>query len=399
MEDIFIPLLAIESVSLLESFGEDLGRGDIERQPSPGWATNAVWDDIDFPVGHSTQSNAPVRPTEFQQLLEQPRLVLLGDPGSGKTTIGKHVAYSIATGEQKSLGENAQGCIPILVRASEYGALLNEAPGLSLIGYIVDHNGSKFSQLFSIAIRTGKALIIIDGLDEVADSRSRVLSSRRIEEFVSEFADNRFVVTSRLIGYRQNQLTGNFKEVQLAPFGRDQVLAFLTKWHQAVDQESNTDAVSEEPIRRARELWAAIDESPGTRRLATNPLLLTIIALTSWRGTKLPNRRVELYQIATKTLLENWPLRQRGQNLQAHEIISILEPVAFEIIQSGNANAISEYDLRPLVDQKVCELQGVTRAEAQSLSREMLRKLRIILGFLLSVVWIRVVAVFTGSCT
>jgi hypothetical protein len=382
MEDVFVPPLGIESVSLLESFDDDLGRSDTERFSPSSWS-DVEWDDIGLPPGLSMEarSKPSTRTTDLYKLLQEPRLVLLGDPGSGKTTFGRHIALSIACSDQTDFGNALNGRTPILIRASDYGALLSEEPSLSLFDYIVDRHSSKYSQLFRMAVHTGKALIIIDGLDEVAEPRSRVLSSRRIEEFVSEFADNHFVVTSRLIGYRQNQLSGSFKEIQLAPFDPDQVLAFLTKWHQAVDQVSNAVGGDEEAIRRATELWNAIRESPGTRRLATNPLLLTIIALVSWRGTKLPNRRVELYQIATETLLENWPLRQRGQDLRAYELLSILEPVAFEIFTSGHANAISEFDLRPIVERKVCEVQGVASTEAQSLSREVLEKIEKHTGF------------------
>lgn len=384
MEDVFVSLTAIESVSLLESFSEDLARGNTERFTAVDWFAA----DVDEPeisarlsADSSTLKPTANRSTDFQRLLREPRLVLLGDPGSGKTTIGRHIAYRIAIGDATDLPRELQDCVPILVRASEYGLLLTNQPALSLLDYILDHHTSKYSQLFSLAISAGKALIIVDGLDEVASPANRILSSRRIEEFVSEFSQNRFVVTSRVIGYRKNQLTGSFKEVQLAPFRPDQALAFLRKWHSAVDQVSDSEASQEEANRRAQLLWTAIRENPGTRRLATNPLLLTIIALTSWRGTKLPSRRVELYQIATETLLENWPLRQRGQELRADELLSVLEPVAFEIFTAGTANAISEFDLLPVVEQKICEIQAVSRSVAQTLIRELLDKVAEHTGF------------------
>ena len=53
-------------------------------------------------------------------------------------------------------------------------------------------------------------------------------------------------------------------------------------------------------------LIEALDANPGVANLASNPLLLTILALIKRQGVSLPNRRVELYELYLKTLISAW---------------------------------------------------------------------------------------------
>lgn len=378
MEDVFVPLKAIENRTLLEEFGEDLG-GDAGNADPFRSQIDFAWHMSGRGLEGTLGSGQP-NELEIEQLLQQRRIVLLGDPGAGKSTIGRYIALSLADVDARFRSSHNQALLPIVIRASEFGDRLRSEPGLTLFDYFVDSRRTRFGALFASSLLAGSAIVVIDGLDEIADSSIKVLAGRRIEEFVSEYSGNRFVVTSRVVGYRENQLNGGFKEYRLMPFTPQQVLTFLTRWHLAVEQESLI-VDSDEPSRRARELVSDIRARPGTRILATNPLLLTIIALASWRGTKLPNRRGELYQLATETLLENWPLRHRRQEFRAEELLTILEPVAFEIFRLGHANAITIHDLHPIVESKICDVQGVTPVEAQHKSRELLSTIAEHTGF------------------
>jgi predicted NACHT family NTPase len=79
-------------------------------------------------------------------------------------------------------------------------------------------------------------------------------------------------------------------------------------------------------------------------RLATNPLLMTIIAMIHYKGKKLPNKRVELYDVSTETFLEYWVqlrMDDASQLKDKNEIIEILAPIAFEIHQN-KSNALIE---------------------------------------------------------
>lgn len=85
-------------------------------------------------------------------------------------------------------------------------------------------------------------------------------------------------------------------------------------------------------------------------RLASNPLLTTIIALIHYKGKKLPNKRIELYDISTETFLEHWVnlrmqmrLTEDSQLKDKNEIIEIMAPIAFEIHENKSNGLIEEY--------------------------------------------------------
>ncbi len=73
-------------------------------------------------------------------------------------------------------------------------------------------------------------------------------------------------------------------------------------------------------------------ENIGVRQLASNPLMLTILALIHRAGARLPSRRVELYELAVKTLLEDWEL-SRGiperKIVKENEALRLLGPLAY----------------------------------------------------------------------
>ena len=322
MEALFIPLKATEEKSLFESFSEepleelsDSSRSFsfIDELEGDGLFEAESFDSSQFETQEELIHTTRYRPvghrlTDMAHILENSSVVVLGHPGSGKTTVGKYVAYSMATNKFNSIGDHLTDHIPVMVKATEYALSLKRNPDLSFYEYVTKKHTTKFGGLFNWALHRGLCLMIIDGLDEIPEAQLRITTSRRIEKFVSEFQANRFLITSRIVGYRQNQLGGDFTHYTLNELNEDQIIRFLEQWHKAIEVETKSHVDDANIKHRASELWRAIESNPGIRKLAGNPLLLTITALANWRGTKLPNKRIELYQIATETLIENWPL-------------------------------------------------------------------------------------------
>jgi hypothetical protein len=109
--------------------------------------------------------------------------------------------------------------------------------------------------------------------------------------------------------------------------------------------------------------------------MAANPLLLTIMVLMHWRGTKLPSRRVQVYQTATDTLVEYWSAQREGVDLDAEEIKNILAPIAHYILSSNVSGVIAHQDLLPQFYQGIMRERGCSQEEARKIGREMLKDL------------------------
>jgi hypothetical protein len=388
LDDLFIPLKVEENAPLIESIEEGKSKSLTKKTIKQGSSNSTDSCDenqkkIDFlETELNTQNN--LRRITLNQMLEKPKTVLLGHPGSGKTTVGKYIAYSMASKQYSKLGQQFEELIPICVKVSDYALELKSNQSLSLFEFIVKKNTNRFSKLFEWYLKNDLCICIIDGLDEIPLLELQGPTIRKIEQFISEFNNNRFLITSRIVGYRKNQISGDFSQVTLIDFDNEQISHFLKKWHIAIEIESANKYSDVDIDEKVKKLSDSINSNIGIRKLASNPLLLTIIALANWRGTKLPNRRVDLYQIACETLIENWPLRQRQLKLDSNEILKILEPIAYKIFISGKNNLIHEQELRPLFEENVIEQRGISPQEAKTISKDLFDAIEEGTGFFLA---------------
>ena len=314
------------------------------------------------------KSGAKIIGIGMDDLLKYDRCVILGDPGSGKTTLLKSLAY-----EKRSY-------IPIYVRIADYSEKMSQFG--DLYSFVVNSD-SKYKNLFKWAIENGKALILLDGLDEVIDTAQRMKVSEKIKKLLTSFLNNKYIVTSRLIGYESARLAG-FEHFVIQPFEEKDVEHFAGRWYWAIAEESDKDFKVAE--KSANELIEAIFRNKGIKRLATNPLLMTIIALIHYRGKKLPNRRVELYQVCAETMLESWVLQRipSEEYLKDKEaLIEILSPVAFYIHDTSPRGLIDEDTfMEKMVDVMVME-QGVDKRRAKKEAKEIRKYLEVESGLFL----------------
>ena len=116
-------------------------------------------------------------------------------------------------------------------------------------------------------------------------------------------------------------------------FGDEEIAQFAYQWTGAVARAAHgrTERAVFDAAQEETDLLAAIHKNPGVYRLATNPLMLTILAVMKRQDVVLPERRVELYEQYVKTMLKHWNLaRGLGQrparDLDVVETVRVLAP-------------------------------------------------------------------------
>lgn len=204
---------------------------------------------------------------------------------------------------------------------------------------------------------------------------------------------NRFVVTSRIAGYEEARLA-DFAHVTVLPFSDEDVTRFAHQWCVAYERATDESPMAKvRADRRARDLASAIMEKGVVCQLATNPLLLTIIALIHYQNEKLPERRVELYRLSVEALAESW---NRARNLGGHAldldlgdrrldarvVVNILGPVALWLHANQPGGLIEARDLELKIAEILHKDEGYHKSLARPLARSFLELMRLGTGLL-----------------
>jgi HEAT repeat protein/energy-coupling factor transporter ATP-binding protein EcfA2 len=234
------------------------------------------------------------------------RAVILGDPGAGKTTLLKYLTLISSDHRAEELGLRAD-TLPLFIRLRDFAAEQTQAAeAYSLLDYLY-HHAHEHLQLnlppdfFQEALRAGRCLVCLDGLDEVWAAQGRGAVCDQVEALASRYPRNRYLVTSRVVGYEQAPLSARaFRHYTVLPLEDGDVRRFVEQWYQAREPD---------PIYRAskiKDLLDTFEAEPRIRDLARNPLLLTIIALVHRIEAELPYERVKLYDKCVTALVETW---------------------------------------------------------------------------------------------
>jgi hypothetical protein len=248
---------------------------------------------------------------------------------------------------------------------------------LSLIAFLGRHSGPSHGPLttdqrgeplaaeairrmLSSALEANRAVVLLDGLDEIGDPQDRESIAREIDRFLdtrlpggpgchfaplagspAEIGSNQVIITSRIVGYHLAPLKKDAAHLTIEPMGPRAISSFCDVWVRAVHRASMPvhlawSKVSEkEAGEEAEGLKQAIAEleDHGAGELASNPLLITILALVFRNGRRsFPRHRVKLYESAVSVLIALWSRRAAGQGLDEEEKVrAILAPLAYEI--------------------------------------------------------------------
>ncbi|MBI5305495.1 MAG: SUMF1/EgtB/PvdO family nonheme iron enzyme [Chloroflexi bacterium] len=339
LEEVYVPLVARGELPSGETWERRLAGRKLDDLPEHA--------EVMLAKGEA----APVRVE--QALAQKSRVVVIGDPGSGKSTLLKHLALRLASEPNAPL--------PILVPLNAYADALSRGDR-NLQTYLAEyfaglgHGIANLAPLFDDSLAKGQAVILLDGLDEVQRDRAHLVA--RVEAFAHEAIarGNKLVVTSRVVGYRESPLDAQaWSLFTLLDFDRAAIEEFATKWCWSFEKSVRGDTpeahASAEEERKS--LLESIDANPGVARLASNPLLLTILALIKRQGVSLPNRRVELYELYLRTLITAWSKaraldkRPVGPPLDYLETIGVLGPLALWLREENpTAGIVSEERLR-----------------------------------------------------
>ncbi|MCK3684231.1 NACHT domain-containing protein [Maribellus sp. YY47] len=315
------------------------------------------------------------------EILNHRTLVILGDPGSGKSTLLKYLSTLIST--LRDSEHILKNIVPVLFRLSDYSDYYKKYKK-SIYEFITNHIDIQYQDIYKESFEYSNLLILMDGLDEITETSLRLKVTEQVTDLIARYPNNRYFVTSRIVGYQEAKLGPTFSHYKLLSFREEEIELFANQWYKSI--ADHTDKDYEHADLLADTLFNSIKRNPSVLKLATNPLLMTIIAMIHYQGKKLPSKRIELYEISTDTFLEHWVhlrISDESQLKDKSEILEILAPIAFEIHKSKSNALIEENEFKDIFLKVYQEIHtNSTSSEAKTSCREFIKFIRQQTGFI-----------------
>ncbi|HBB32536.1 MAG TPA: PBS lyase [Cyanobacteria bacterium UBA8803] len=263
------------------------------------------------------------------------KLMVLADPGMGKSALLRREAALTAADERQKLFAASKTIeevvFPLFIRLAdldETGAeIIDAIPKLVQRDYPKTHAG--IQTILQKKLRAGKCLLLLNALDEVPKTNRNLLSDK-----INRFLDQHpcpVICTSRIVGYGGAFINGA-KEVEIVPFSQQQIEKFIETWCEQAAGALNHNAVS------AQGLIEELRHKPQLRGLARNPRLLYLLcSLYQEKALTLPARRCQIYEKTVDYLLSKGSTSQESgrDNTLIKAKIQLLEDLAYRFTCQG----------------------------------------------------------------
>ena len=305
-----------------------------------------------------------------EQLLARHRRVLIrGDAGTGKTTLLQWLAVLGAQRQLPAELERWNPTVPFFLRLRDYAADGRMPTPESFLDQIAEILvGEMPNDWVRQHLRSGRAVVLIDGLDELAPTLPDQVF-RWLEELLQHFPNARYVMTSRLVDIDDAWLDQHgFLRAHLPPMTPTAIEAFVDYWHMAIGANLDDDDARESLLKLGARFRALLRDNGRIRSLASFPLLCAILcALHRELTFSLPERRMELYQVALRSLLHRDTYRRRIPwrlpNFSPTEAQYLLQHLAWWMLRNNKAQVSREDVIRQFTDRLLMMPRVTSTAE------------------------------------
>jgi len=309
---------------------------------------------------------------------DESRLLIRGEAGSGKSTLFRWIALTSAkitvqerrihfrspvpfdqaagfekdlTDSQEILAHNLEGRprhwrrrIPILIRLRDCAQ--NGLPQPQDFPELV----AKFwpsatPDWLRRVMDEGRAIILLDGVDEIsAEKRDQLQSS--IDSLIQSYNYCYFIISTRPTAVQEGWLSrSGFRQARVNPMSSSDIEQFIAKWHNAVSDRLQKQGQQYKHLATlGQDLFEKINDNPSIARLATNPLLAAMICALHREGnTFLPQSQAELCKTLCHMMLHRRDaersIDQTGpfRNMTINQKLAIVQQIAINMVMENES--------------------------------------------------------------
>lgn len=297
---LFLPLATTARLEVVRGRPAELKaffqEGDARRPLRAPFSPDEALPDAALFVAERPADDGTISLVRAQTALElvagERRLVLLGDPGSGKSTVMRYLALAIARRELDPHQapplpgwDEAQAPLPILLALRSFAAHLarddSDAGLYRALRDGLDAYKGKADELLDAGLRGGGLLLLFDGLDELpladtAELAGRMTALLAVGELAERHPACRVIVTCRGRAFTPALARAlGWPVATLAPLTLGQIRHFVAAWYGALAAGGQIEQGLAASLRDA--LLTTLAARPELASLASTPQLLTML--------------------------------------------------------------------------------------------------------------------------